>query len=283
MNQPIQDKVWLITGCSTGFGRVLAEEAAKTGDRVVATARSADRLKDLADKYSQKVIALPLDVTDRAEIGAAVGQVINRFERIDVLVNNAGYGLSGVIEEISLDELRQQFETNVFGLIAVTQAALPYLREQRSGHIINLSSVGGIVARGGFGAYASTKFAVEAISEALAEELKSFGIHVTAVEPGPFRTDFAGRSLKYPRKPIQAYEEPLAAVRQWMRQLDGTQEGDPAKAAKVIMEVVNCSEPPLHLPLGRMARERILAKFERFRGEVDAWREKIDSTDFDPS
>ena len=189
-------------------------------------------------------------------------------------------GLTGAVEELSLDEFRQQYETNVFGLIAVTQAVLPHLRRQRSGHVINLSSVGGIVARGGVAAYTSSKFAVEAISEALADELKSFGIRVTVIEPGPFRTVFAGRSLVHPKRSMPEYEEPLAAVRQWLKQLDGHQEGDPVKAARLIIDVVESANPPLHLPLGKSARERIETKFENFRREIDAWRERIDGTEF---
>ena len=280
MSQTTNDKVWLITGCSSGFGRVLAEAAIEHGDRVVATARSVERLKDLAQRCGLRMLILPLDVTDQAQIGAVVEEAIRSFGRIDVLVNNAGYGLFGAVEELSLDEIRQQFDTNVFGLIAVTQAVLPHLRRQRSGHIVNMSSVAGVVVRAAGGVYAASKFAVEAISEALADELKSFGVRVTVVEPGPFRTDFFGRSLAHAKRPLPEYEEPLTSVRQWLKQLDGNQVGDPAKAAHIIIEAVEAAEPPLHLPLGKTARERIEAKFENFRREIEAWREKIDATDF---
>src|SRR5580704_9472336 len=187
-----KDRIWFITGASTGFGRTLAEEVLKAGGKVVATARNRDKVADLEAKFPQKVKALALDVTNAGQVDTAVTQAFAQFGRVDVLVNNAGYGLAGAIEEVSETEYMPMFETNVFGLLRVTRASLPHLRKQRSGHILNLSSIGGLVASPGMGYYNGTKFAVEGISEALAAEVAPLGIRVTIIEPGPFRTDFLG-------------------------------------------------------------------------------------------
>src|SRR5580704_16530345 len=199
-------KVWFITGASTGFGRLLAEEVLKAGGKVVATARNLDKVSDLEAKYPQTAKALALDVTKQAQVDAAVEQTVAKFGRVDVLVNNAGYGVAGAIEEVSEAEFMPMFETNVFGLLRVTRAFLPQLRKQRSGHVLNLSSIGGLLASPGLGYYSATKFAVEAISESLAAELAPLGIRVTIIEPGPFRTDFLGRSSVVAEKRIADYD-----------------------------------------------------------------------------
>ncbi len=274
------DTVWFITGASTGFGRAFVEVLSKNGYRVVATARSLEAVETLAGTGRERILPLRLDVTDAGTIERAVQAAVERFGRIDVLVNNAGYGLFGALEEFGLDEVRSQFETNVFGLLAVTQAVLPQMRRQKSGHIVNVGSVGGVVARAGGGAYSATKFAVEALSEALAGEVEGFGIRVMVVEPGPFRTDFAGRSMRGAQRQLPEYEEPLRVVREWLAKLDGNQPGDPVKAVRLIVQAVEDPRPPLHLPIGRDARERIEAKFQAFQEGMDAWRERIDDTAF---
>jgi NADP-dependent 3-hydroxy acid dehydrogenase YdfG len=193
MTQSIQ-RVWFITGASTGFGRILAEEVLRTGGKVIATARKLDKVADLEAKYPKAAKVLALDVTDARQVDSVVTQAFALFGQVDVLVNNAGYGVAGAIEEVSEAEFMPMFETNVFGLLKVTRAFLPYLRKQRSGHILNLSSIGGLIGGQGIGMYNATKFAVEGLSEALATELAPLGIRVTVIESGPFRTDFLGRS-----------------------------------------------------------------------------------------
>src|SRR5580692_3975655 len=193
MAQPPQ-RVWFITGASTGFGRLLAQEVLKSGGKVVVTARKLDKVADLEAQYPQTAKAIALDVTNAGQVDSVVAQAIEKFGRVDVLVNNAGYGVAGAIEEVSEDEFMPMFETNVFGLLKVTKAFLPHLRKQRSGHILNISSIGGLIGGQGIGMYNATKFAVEGLSEALAAELAPLGIRVTVIEPGPFRTDFLGRS-----------------------------------------------------------------------------------------
>ena len=201
-------RTWFITGASTGFGRLLAEEVLKSGGKVIATARKLDNVIDLEQKYPGKAKAFALDVTDYAQVASVVAQTNASYGPVDVLVNNAGYGLAGAIEEVTEDEFMPMFNTNVFGLINVTQAFLPYLRRQRHGHILNLSSIGGLVATPGMGYYNATKFAVEGLSEALAQEVAPLGIHVTLIEPGPFRTDFLGRSGVRPPKSFPTTTRP---------------------------------------------------------------------------
>jgi len=271
-------KTWLITGCSSGFGQRLAIAAARRGDRVVATARKVDALRDMACPFDGRMLALPLDVTDVTSIRAAVEAGIEAFGDIDVLVNNAGYGLFGAIEEGTPEEYRPLFEVNVFGLIETTRAVLPILR-RRGGTIVNMSSGAGIAGSGGGGYYNATKFAVEGLSEALAGELGPFGVRVILAEPGPFRTEFLGRSIT-----LAANEMPVYAAssrRRYRETNNGHQAGDPDKAVAVILRAVDADEPPLHLPLGPVAHGIAERKLAAFRKDIDTWRDVSIDTDFD--
>jgi NAD(P)-dependent dehydrogenase (short-subunit alcohol dehydrogenase family) len=267
MTQSIQ-RVWFITGASTGFGRLLAEEVLKSGGKVVATARKLEKVTDLEKQYPQTAKALALDVTDAGQVNSAATQAFAQFGQIDVLVNNAGYGVAGAIEEVSEDEFMPMFETNVFGLLKVTQAFLPYLRKQRSGHILNISSIGGLIGGQGIGMYNASKFAVEGLSEALAAELAPLGIRVTVIEPGPFRTDFLGRSGVIAKTKIADYDKTAANMRKYFAENDGKQPGDPVRAVQAMIQVVESPNPPLHLLLGRSA-------LQRFRGKLDSWQKEI--------
>src|SRR3984885_7361677 len=256
-------KIWFITGASTGFGRLLAEEVLKAGGKVIATARKLDKVSDLERKYPDGAKALALDVTNEGEVNAAVEQAVARFGRVDVLVNNAGYGVAGAIEEVSEAEFMPMFETNVFGLLQVTRAFLPHFRKQRSGHILNLSSIGGVVAGPGIGMYNATKFAVEGISEALAAEVAPLGIRVTIIEPGPFRTDFLGRSGVIAKTRLADYDSTAGSMRKYFAENDGKQKGDPLRAVQAMMQVVESPNPPLRLLLGASAAQRLRAKLDR--------------------
>jgi NAD(P)-dependent dehydrogenase (short-subunit alcohol dehydrogenase family) len=280
---PIHDvskPVWLITGCSTGFGRELAGLALRCGHRVVATARDIARLGDLVADYPTIAIALALDVTNGQQTTRAVATAERAFGRIDVLVNNAGYGYLAAVEEGEDEEIRAMFETNLFGLVALTKAVLPGMRARRHGHIINISSIGGLVGNPGSGYYNATKFAVEGLSEALAKEVEPLGIRVTAVEPGPFRTDWAGRSLKQTRQPIAAYAETAGARRAQVSGRSGKQPGDPARAAAAIMQIVGAPKPPRHLVLGRPALDIIRTKLSDLADEIDEWAATTLGADF---
>ena len=248
-------RTWFITGSSTGFGRLLAEEVLKTGDHVVATARKVEQVADLEQKYPDQALALPLDVTKQDQVDAAVAKTLERFGRVDVLVNNAGYGVAGAIEEVSDAELDPMYATNVFGLLRVTRAFLPQLRKQRSGHILNLSSIGGLTAGPGWGLYQSTKFAVEGLSEALAQEVAPLGIRVTIIEPGPFRTDFLGRSGVEAAKRIEDYDTTADNARRYRSEQHGRQPGDPLKAVLAMIQVVDSPNPPLAVVVGRQCTE----------------------------
>lgn len=265
-------KVWLITGCSTGFGRALAEAVLAKGYRLIATARKPDQLQDLVEKYAGQVHTVGLDVTNLDNIRSAVDEAKDAFGRIDVLVNNAGYGTLGAIEEISDEAIKRQFDTNVFGTLNTIRAVLPIMRGQRSGHILNLSSVGGMVAFAATGIYCSTKFAVEGLSEALSKEVAPLGIKVTIVEPGAFRTDFNGRSLSVPDQQISDYAETTGKFLEWMNQMDGKQPGDPEKAAQAMIQVVESDNPPLRLALGEDAVNGIEQKLLSAKAELDQWR-----------
>ncbi|MGE5504052.1 MAG: oxidoreductase [Actinomycetota bacterium] len=270
--------VWLITGCSTGFGRDLVRAALARGHRVVATARNPASLDEFV--ADPKALATRLDVTDPAQVAAAVKQAEDRFGRVDVLVNNAGYGYLAAVEEGEDDEVRAMFEANVFGLIAMTKAVLPGMRARRRGHVVNISSMGGLVGFPGIGYYNATKFAVEGLTEALAKECAQLGIKATVVAPGPFRTDWAGRSLKVTKTAIADYADTAGARRAAIQGYSGTQPGDPARAARAIVDLVEMPNPPIHLVLGKVAYDTVEAKLADLAREMAAWRTLALDTDF---
>lgn len=280
-NTQFNFRVWLITGCSTGFGRALAEAVLSQGDRLIATARKPEQLQDLVESYPQQVHTLSLDVTNSDNIRSAVTEAQQKFNRIDVLVNNAGYGSIGAIEEVSDEAIKRQFDTNLFGTLNMMRAVLPIMRQQRSGHILNLSSVGGMVSFAATGIYCSTKFAVEGLSEALAQEVAPLGIKVTIVEPGAFRTDFNGRSLAVPEQPIDDYAETTNGFLDWLQQMDGKQPGDPVKAAQAMIQAVESAAPPLRLVLGEDAVGAIEQKLQSVKTELDQWRSTSLNTAFE--
>jgi NAD(P)-dependent dehydrogenase (short-subunit alcohol dehydrogenase family) len=273
-------RVWFITGSSTGFGRVLAEILLKRGERVAVTARNPDQIQDLVAGYKDTGLALALDVTQPQQIAAAVTSAEKFFGRIDVLVNNAGYGYLAPVEEGEEDEVRAMFETNFFGLIAVTKAVLPGMRARRTGHIVNISSIGGLVANPSTGYYSATKFAVEAISEALAKEVEPLGIRVTAIEPGPFRTDWAGRSLKVVEGSITDYLDTAGARSRQIAERSGKQPGDPVRAAEAIITIVEADQPPRNLFLGKIAVDMAREKLSYFSRGIDHWEKLSLETDF---
>ena len=279
-NTPQTGKVWFITGASTGFGRLLAEEVLKAGGKVVVTARKLDKVADLEKQYPQTAKALALDVTDAGQVDSAVTEAIAKFGSVDVLVNNAGYGLAGAIEEVSETEFMPMFETNVFGLLRVTRAFLPHLRRQRSGHILNLSSIGGLVASPGIGYYNATKFAVEGMSEALATELAPLGIRVTIIEPGPFRTDFLGRSGVVAKARIADYDATAGNMRKYFAENDGKQKGDPLRAVHAMIQIVESPNPPLRLLLGASTLQRLRGKLSNSEKEIAAWEQVTIGADF---
>ena len=274
-------KTWLITGCSSGLGRELAEVVAARGDRLVATARSTGALQPLCERYPETVRRLSLDVTRPGDAARAVAMAESAFGGLDVLVNNAGFGFIGAIEEGEPDEYRPMFEVNVFGLIETTRAALPALRKCPGARIVNLSSGAGIAGSAGFGFYNATKFAVEGLSEALADELRPLGVDVIIAEPGPFRTAFLGRSMVAAAREIPAYAGTVQARRHYRQTNDGRQAGDPAKAVAVMLQAVDAQHPPLHLPIGPRAHAMAERKLDAFRADMAAWRDISIPTDFD--
>ncbi len=276
-------RVWFITGASTGFGRLLAEEVLKRGERCIATARDDSKVLDLADKYPDQALALTVDVTDKDTIVAAVQDTIDSFGQIDVLVNNAGYGLAGAAEEASDDEIEQVIATNVFGLVDTTRLVLPHMRARRSGHILNLSSVAGVIGGQGLAYYNLTKFAVEGFSEGLAAEVKPLGIKVTLIEPGPFRTDFLGRSGRVAKHEIADYRETAGKARDYFNTQAGTQKGDPQKAIEAMIAMADAEDPPLRLLLGRNAHDRTVAKLDQWQKSIEAWRDTTLAADFPES
>jgi NAD(P)-dependent dehydrogenase (short-subunit alcohol dehydrogenase family) len=273
-------KVWFITGASTGFGRLLAEEVLKSGGRVIATARKPEQIADLIEKYPDTARVFPLDVTQPEQIESVATKAISAFDRIDVLVNNAGYGIAGGIEEATEAEFLPVLDTNVLGLIRVTRAFLPQFRTQRCGHIINLSSIAGLVGQAGWGYYNTSKFAVEGFSEALAAEMAPLGVKVTIIEPGPFRTDFLGRSAALIQQTIPDYAESVGKTREYYAAMPGKQPGNPLKAVHAIMDVVESPDPPLHLLLGALAYNRFKAKLVKLREEMAAYESVSLGADF---
>ena len=273
-------KVWLITGASTGFGRLLAEYLCTLGATVIATARDVSKLEEFTVKYPGNCFVLALDVTKPASIKAAVADALAKAGHVDVLVNNAGYGVTGAIEEVAEDEYMPMFETNVFGLIALTKALLPQFRARRSGNIVNLSSIGGLIGSPGWGYYNATKFAVEGLSMALTGELAPLGVHVTVVEPGPFRTDFLGRSGVEARETIADYTQSAGKAREYFQTQSGKQPGDPQRAVEAIVAAVTSPNPPKHLLLGKSALNRWKARLSEWQDEVAEWESTTAGADF---
>lgn len=273
-------KTWFITGASRGFGALIVERALSQGDAVVATARNPQAVTDRFGEHPN-LVAVALDVTEEAQAKAAAQAAIDRFGRIDVLLNNAGYGLMGAVEEASAAEIEAVFRTNVFGLLTVTRAALPHMRAARSGRILNISSIGGYRGAAGFGVYSSTKFAVEGLSEALHAELAPLGIHVTVVEPGYFRTDFLdASSLSISPTVIKDYASTAGRVRSVAASLNHAQPGDPLKLAKVLVEFADAPNPPVRLPLGSDTVAAISSKHASDAAILSQWKHVSASTDF---
>lgn len=271
---------WLITGSSRGIGRALAEAVLQAGHRLVATARDPAQLADLVQRHGTAVRAVALDVADPAAAQAAVQTAVDAFGGLDVLVNNAGYGNVNSVEDTSLDEFRRQIETNLFGTIIVTKAAIPLMRQQRSGHIIQFSSVGGRVGAPGRAPYSTAKWGVEGFSEVLAREMALIGVRVTIIEPGGFRTDFAGASTAL-EDGRPEYDAVVGAAARMQREYNGRQPGDPARAAQAVLKIAGMPHPPLRLPLGSDAIAAI-AKADRAKlAELEQWRALSLSTDFD--
>lgn len=278
----IDGRVWLITGCSAGFGREIALAALAAGDRVLATARRPETLAGLQEHGGDRVRTAALDVTDAGQIDTAVKTALEEFGRIDVVVNNAGSGSVGAVEELTMEELRALMEVMFFGAVAVTKAALPHLRAQGSGAVVQISSMGGQLSMPGFGAYCATKFALEGISEALAAEVAPFGVKVLIVEPGAFRTEFGGGRMHRSRT-IDAYAVSTGETRDAVENMDGTQPGDPAKAAAAIVHAVGSDDAPLRLALGADAVEAIRAHHEAVAADLAAWEEVSRATALDQS
>jgi NAD(P)-dependent dehydrogenase (short-subunit alcohol dehydrogenase family) len=272
--------VWFISGCSTGFGRELAKLVLARGWRAVVTARDAGRVADLAEGAEDRALAVSLDVTDQSRIDDAVAQAKAKFGRIDVLVNNAGYGYQASIEEGEESEIRAQFDANVFGLFALTRAVLPIMRAQKSGHVINITSVAGLVGFPGSGYYAASKHAVEGFSDALLAEVKPLGINVTCVEPGPFRTDWAGRSLKQTPVVIADYAETAGKRLDSTREVSGTQAGDPVRAGEAMIALTEDANPPRHLVLGRWGYDAVAEKMAARLKEIEAHKADSLGADF---
>jgi NAD(P)-dependent dehydrogenase (short-subunit alcohol dehydrogenase family) len=273
-------QTWFITGAASGFGHAFAEHALALGHNVVATARDAGRLADLLALAPDRVLATPLDVDAAGAAEAAVEAAVARFGRIDVLVNNAGYGVVGALEETSDADLRALMNTNFFGAMAVTRAALPVLRAQKSGAIVNISSLGGQLSFAGFSAYSASKFALEGASEALAQEVAPFGIKVLIVEPGQFRTQLAGSGMRH-MPVIEAYQPVVGATREFAHSMHNTQAGDPRKAAVAIAKALQAENTPLRLQLGGDSVDAVRAHAQALLKDMEAWEALSRSTDFD--
>jgi len=274
------DSVWFITGCSTGFGRELAKLVLDRSWRLVATARGKDRVADIVDLAPDRALAVDLDVADQAQIDAAVTAATERFGRIDVLVNNAGYGYQTSVEEGEDQEIRDLFEANVFGLFAMTRAVLPVMRSQKRGTIVNITSVGGLTGFASSGYYSATKHAVEGFSESLRAEVEPLGLSVIAVEPGPFRTDWAGRSLHQTQSRIADYADTAQARMATTSGYSGQQPGDPVRAGEAMIEAVGRDRPPHQLVLGKFAYETATALYRKRLAAIEADRDLSLSADF---
>jgi len=276
-----KDRVWFITGASSGFGRALAEAVLGRGERAVLTARRLERLQEIASAHPERALALALDVTNADQRAEAVDAAVNKFGRIDVLANIAGRGSLGAVEEFGPEQLREQMELNFFSAAELTRLVLPQMRKQGSGHILNLTSIGGLISIGGFGAYCAGKFALEAWADALRDEVKPLGIRVTTVEPGNFRTEFAGDVNLRPKRQIDAYRPVIAPVEEFLYGQAGKQAGDPDKAAALMIEAVDSDAPPAHLIMGTDAYE-VFDRMMRDRdAELKAWRARGEATAFE--
>jgi NADP-dependent 3-hydroxy acid dehydrogenase YdfG len=275
--------VWFITGCSTGFGRELANLILKRGWNAVVTARNTDQIMDFASAYPDSALVLALDVNDKTAVKSAVAKAQETFGKIDVLVNNAGYGYFSSIEEGEEDKIRAQFETNVFGLISMTQAVLPGMRERDSGHIVNFSSIGGLRSFTSTGYYHATKFAVEGLSESLSQEVAPLGIKVLLVEPGPFRTDWAGRSTSRTPVQIEDYKSTVGVRMDTSLSGSGKQQGDPVRAAEAIIKAVESDTPQLRLLLGEPAYRMAMEKLDILKSNFESWKDLSLSADFPES
>jgi NAD(P)-dependent dehydrogenase (short-subunit alcohol dehydrogenase family) len=272
--------VWFITGCSTGIGRALAERVLQRGYRCVVTARNLAQVEPIADAHPQRALALALDVTDPVQREQAVAEAEAHFGPIDVLVNNAGSGYNVAVEEADEGAVREMFEVNFFALAALMRRVLPGMRTRGRGHIFNVSSIGGLIGNPGSAFYCATKFAVEGLSQGLAKEAGALGIRVTLIEPGPFRTDFQGRSMRLPEQTLDAYAATAGARRAQLRASDGQQPGDPVRAADAIVDVFESANPPLQLLMGKGALERLReARAEQARS-IEAWEKVTVATDF---
>ena len=276
-----ENMVWFITGCSSGIGRSIAVKALESGHRVIATSRNTDNLQDIKNDYGEQVLILSVDVTDSNQISEAVNSAVESFGSIDVLVNNAGYGLAGALEEFTDEEMHENFNTNFWGAVNVTRQVLPVMRENRSGHIINISAAAAINNEKGFSIYAASKAALDMVGEALCWELRPHGIKVTNVVPGPFRTDFINRSLKRAENRIEDYDKTSGKFIEFLGKIDGKQPGDPEKAADAVLAITKEDKPPLYLYLGEYAYGSAEKKIKKMRKYLDDWEVTGLKTDYD--
>ncbi|AFE11163.1 putative oxidoreductase [Corallococcus coralloides DSM 2259] len=274
-------KVFLITGVSSGFGQSFARAALDAGHTVIGTVRSEEAREAFTRQHPTLAHGVVLDVTDFEAIPSVVARAQEAVGPVDVLVNNAGYGHEGTLEESPLEDLRRQFDVNVFGAVAMIKAVLPGMRQRRAGNIVNVTSMGGFITLPGISYYCGSKFALEGISEALAQEVKDFGIRVTAIAPGSFRTDWAGRSMVRANRSVADYDALFDPIRKARQEKSGRQAGDPARAARILLEVVEAEAPPVHLLLGTDALRLVRTKLDRLSEEIAAWEAVTRSTDFD--
>ncbi len=276
----MKNNIWFITGISSGLGKAIAQTVMEQGDFVIGTFRNQNQVDTFNSQHQDKALALVLDITNSEQIDSTFQLIKQKFGRIDVLVNNAGFGFAGAIEETSTEEVRNVFEANFFGTLKLTQTFLPLFRKQRSGHIIQISSHGGFKAFAGFGIYNASKFALEGFSEALAQEIAPLGIKLTIVQPGPFRTAFAGTSFRQANTSIEDYANTAGIFKEKIQQVNGKQEGDPEKGAKAIYDITTLDKPPLRLPLGKIALLTLTSKLESVKADIDTCRDIAENAVF---
>jgi NAD(P)-dependent dehydrogenase (short-subunit alcohol dehydrogenase family) len=274
-------KVWLVTGCSTGFGKEFIKQIAEIGDYAIGTVRKESQIKELERVNPALITGVLLDVQDQKSIDAALQLIVEKYGRLDVLINNAGYGSMGAVEEVPEQEILRQFDVNVFGAIRMIKLALPFMRKQRSGNILNITSIAGLNGFPGVGIYNGSKFALEGIGEALAAEVRHLGIKVTNVEPGPFKTEWAGPSATFGTQTIDDYRDTAYKNMEDISKRHGEQPGDPVKAVKAMIELTKLEHPPVHLPLGGVAYKRAHIKLDEFKSELNAFEYLGKPTDFD--